>query len=203
VQNNISSDLWQLIGRLHPLIVHFPISLLWVGLLLECIAWRKKSDLFQPAIAVILWVGTISALLAVGFGLVLSNQEEYLGNLISLHQWSGIATAFLSGLTLYTFSVKEHKSFRLLLFLTVIGVSVAGHFGAQLTHGENYLSLQKEKAKSIIPLNASLQVQDLTGKIDTKQKHDKYLGLWVLPTLYYLFQWTLLVCVTALKVKRY
>lgn len=172
MENFISSDIWQFIGRFHPLIVHFPISLLWVGLLLECIAWRKKSDLFQPAMAVILWVGTTSALVAVGLGLVLSNQEEYSGNLINLHQWSGIATAFLSGLTLYTFSVKENKSFRLLLFSTVIGVSVAGHFGAQLTHGANYLSLQKEKVKPIIPLNASLQVQELTGKIDTKQEQD-------------------------------
>jgi uncharacterized membrane protein/mono/diheme cytochrome c family protein len=172
VQNNLLNELWQISGRLHPLVVHFPISLLWVGLLLECIAWRKKSDQFHSAIGVILWVGTITAALAVGLGFILINQDEYTGNTITIHQWSGIATAILSGLTLYAFISKESKSYRLLLFLTVLGVSFAGHYGAMLTHGEDYLDLTKEEKTQKIALNPSLNVEKLQGKIDPNQKQD-------------------------------
>jgi len=172
MQNNLLNELWQMLGRLHPLVVHFPISLLWVGLLLECIAWRKKSDQFQSAIGVILWVGTITAALAVGLGFILINQDDYTGNTITIHQWSGILTAILSGLTLYAFISKETKSYRLLLFLTVLGVSFAGHYGAMLTHGEDYLDLSKEEKTQKIALNPSLHVEKLQGKIDPNQKQD-------------------------------
>ena len=172
MQNNLLNELWQISGRLHPLVVHFPISLLWVGLLLECIAWRKKSDQFQSAIGVILWVGTITAALAVGLGFILINQDDYTGNTITIHQWSGIATAILSGLTLYAFISKETKSYRLLLFLTVLGVSFAGHYGAMLTHGEDYLDLTKEEKTQKIALNPSLNVEKLQGEIDLNQKQD-------------------------------
>lgn len=172
MQNNLLNELWQISGRLHPLVVHFPISLLWVGLLLECIAWRKKSDQFQSAIGVILWVGTITAALAVGLGFILINQDEYTGNTITIHQWSGIASAILSGLTLYAFIYKETKSYRLLLFLTVLGVSFAGHYGAMLTHGEDYLDLTKEEKTQKIALNPSLHVEKMKGDIDLNQKQD-------------------------------
>ena len=172
MQNNLLNELWQISGRLHPLVVHFPISLLWVGLLLECIAWRKKTDQFQSAIGIILWVGTITAALAVGLGFILINQDDYTGNAITIHQWSGMATAILSGLTLYAFISKETKSYRLLLFLTVLGVSFAGHYGAMLTHGEDYLDLTKEEKTQKIALNPSLHVEKLQGEIDPNQKQD-------------------------------
>jgi len=172
VQNNLLNEFWQMLGRLHPLVVHFPISLLWVGLLFECIAWRKKSDQFQSTISVILWVGTITAALAVGLGFILINQDDYSGNTITIHQWSGIVTAILSGLTLYAFVAKESKSYRLLLFLTVLGVSFAGHYGAMLTHGEDYLDLKKEVKTQKISFHPSLNVEKLQGEIDQNQKQD-------------------------------
>lgn len=172
MQNNLLNELWLISGRLHPLVVHFPISLLWVGLLLECMAWRKKSDQFHSAIGIILWVGTITAALAVGLGFILINQDEYTGNTITIHQWSGIVTAILSGLTLYAFISKETKSYRLLLFLTVLGVSFAGHYGAMLTHGEDYLDLTKKEKTQKIALNPLLHVEKLQGKIDPNQKQD-------------------------------
>lgn len=172
MQNNLLNEFWQMLGRLHPLVVHFPISLLWVGLLFECIAWRKKSDQFQSTISVILWVGTITAALAVGLGFILINQDDYSGNTITIHQWSGIVTAILSGLTLYAFVAKESKSYRLLLFLTVLGVSFAGHYGAMLTHGEDYLDLKKEVKTQENSFHPSLNVEKLQGEIDQNQKQD-------------------------------
>lgn len=172
MQNNLLIHLWELIGRLHPLVVHFPISLLWVGLVLECLQWRKKSDQFLSAIGVILWIGTVTAAIAVGLGFILINQDDYSGNTISVHQWSGIASTIFSGLTLYAYRTKEYKSYRILFILTVLGVSFAGHYGAMLTHGEDYLALTKEEKKPSMALNSSLQVEKLTGKINQNQKQD-------------------------------
>ena len=175
VQNDFLIDIWRILGRLHPLVVHFPISLLWVGLILECIEWRKKTEQFHAAIGVILWIGTVTAALAVSLGFILINQDDYNGSTITIHQWSGIATTIFSSLTLFAFSTKEFKSYRILLFLTVLGVTFAGHYGAMLTHGEDYLSLNKEEKKPSIALNPSLNVEKLKGSIDQTQKQD--LGL--------------------------
>ena len=175
VQNDFLIDIWRILGRLHPLVVHFPISLLWVGLILECIEWRKKTEQFHAAIGVILWIGTVAAALAVSLGFILINQDDYNGSTITIHQWSGIATTIFSGLTLFAFSTKEFKSYRILLFLTVLGVTFAGHYGAMLTHGEDYLSLNKEEKKPSVALNPSLNVEKLKGSIDQTQKQD--LGL--------------------------
>ena len=172
MQNNLLIHLWELIGRLHPLVVHFPISLLWVGLVLECLQWRKKSDQFLSAIGVILWIGTVTAAIAVGLGFILINQDDYSGNTITVHQWSGIASTIFSGLTLYAYRTNEYKSYRILFILTVLGVSFAGHYGAMLTHGEDYLALTKAEKKPSLALNSSLQVEKLTGKINQNQKQD-------------------------------
>ncbi len=172
MQSNLLIQLWELIGRLHPLVVHFPISLLWVGLVLECLQWRKKSDQFLSAIGVILWIGTVTAAIAVCLGFILMNQDDYSGNTITIHQWSGIASTIFSGLTLYAYLTKEFKSYRILFILTVLGVSFAGHYGAMLTHGEDYLALTKEEKKPSMVLNPSLSPEKLTGKIDQNQKQD-------------------------------
>jgi len=56
-----------------------------------------------------------------------------------------------SGLTLYAYLTKEYKSYRILFILTVLGVSFAGHYGAMLTHGEDYLALNPAEKKLAWP----------------------------------------------------
>ncbi len=86
------------------------------------------------------WIGTISAILAAALGLILINQEDYAGKGVTIHQWSGLATMTLAILTVLALRSGRISAYRTLLLLTVVGVSVAGHFGALLTHGEDYLS---------------------------------------------------------------
>ena len=86
------------------------------------------------------WIGTVSAILAAALGLVLVNQEDYVGKGVTIHQWSGLATMLLSIMTVGALRSGRVLAYRTLLILTVVGVSVAGHFGALLTHGDDYLS---------------------------------------------------------------
>lgn len=170
VQN--STELIAFLGRLHPLIVHFPISLLWVVLLLEAISWKQSSHQFKPAIHLMLWVVSISALLAVAFGLILSNQDDYAGTTVAWHQWSGIATLVLAALALLAFKADETKSYRALLLLSVFGVTFAGHYGAMLTHGDDYLSSvwNPEMSKDSTSVAPKIDVKKLQGDINVDQK---------------------------------
>jgi uncharacterized membrane protein/mono/diheme cytochrome c family protein len=132
--------LWQFLGRLHPLIVHFPVGLLCVALLLEIIGWSRKSNDMRAGITALVWIGAISSVVAAVFGLVLINQEEYGGDTVTIHQWSGLTTMALAIATGFALRSGRLAVYRSLLFLTVFGVSIAGHYGALLTHGEDYLT---------------------------------------------------------------
>jgi len=133
--------LWSFLGRLHPAIVHFPISLLFAALLMEVIGWRRRSVKLKPAIGILVYIAALSAVITVVFGLLLANADEYeISDTLAIHQWTGIATMFLACMTAvayWKFSPLVKKS---LLTLTVAGVTIAGHYGATLTHGEDYLS---------------------------------------------------------------
>ena len=139
--------LWQFLGRLHPLIVHFPIGLLIVALILEIYSWRNKDQPFRSGLHIILLIGALSSVIAAVFGLLLKDQDEYSGNALTIHQWSGIATAVLAATTFYFFRLSGRSNnsqllnvYRSLLIFSVIGVTIAGHYGASLTHGTGYLT---------------------------------------------------------------
>ncbi len=145
--------LWQLLGRLHPLIVHFPVGLLCVALFLEVLDWRSGKNSFRAGTSVLVWIGAGSSVVAVIFGLLLANQEDYGGDAVLFHQWAGIATMWLSLLTWWLLRSGRVALYRSLLVFTVAGVTVAGHLGAMLTHGEDYLT-------SVLPLDKEAQETD-------------------------------------------
>jgi uncharacterized membrane protein len=137
--------LWQFLGRLHPLLIHFPISLLIVALILEIYSWKKGKHASLNSQYIILFIATLGAVVSCVFGLLLKSQEEYTGDVLTIHQWSGIATALLAVCTLYLFRLSGrrkqlHNVYRAFLVFTVFGVTIAGHYGASLTHGTDYFT---------------------------------------------------------------
>ncbi len=172
--------LWAFLGRLHPMIVHFPIGLLVVALIMEMIGRKKKN--YRDAIKAVVVIGTISSVLAVVMGLMLANAEDYGGAVKDIHQWTGIATMVLAGFTSYAYMRMSRQMQIFLLTLTVVGVTVAGHYGASLTHGEDYLtsvlpSSNNTAVKSDFvlaatdgPLNET-QVQELNLQVRTILAH--------------------------------
>jgi len=139
--------LWDFLGRLHPLAVHFPVSLLLFAAFLELFSLKKYQSGFRTGIEALVAAGAVSAVIAAVFGWLLYLHGDYKGITLDLHQWIGIATAMLSTVTLY-FMLKSRKTrktgmvrtYRVLLFTTAAGVTVAGHFGANLTHGSDFLT---------------------------------------------------------------
>lgn len=132
--------LWAFLGRLHPMIVHFPVSLLVLAMLIQLFTGKRKSGSYEAGIRLLIYVGAASSVVAVILGLLLINTEEYGSSLVSLHQWTGIATMVLGCLTALAYWKQRLRIGKILLFTTAIGVTVAGHYGASLTHGDDYLT---------------------------------------------------------------
>ncbi|QIP14589.1 DUF1549 domain-containing protein [Spirosoma aureum] len=180
--------LWQFLGRLHPLIVHFPVALLCIALLLEVVGWYRRSADWRAGITALVWIGTLSSVLAAGLGLLLVNQEAYSGATVTSHQWLGLATVFLAVCTVLALRSGRMQLYRGLLGGTVIGVGLAGHYGALLTHGDDYLTsvlpLHNEKAPgtsdasfAFVSSNQPLtvkQIEDLNLEVRSILAHTCY-----------------------------
>ncbi|WP_400073851.1 c-type cytochrome domain-containing protein [Zobellia russellii] len=133
----------QLLGRLHPLIVHLPIGFIIAGLLLQFLD-RKKKESTQVISTLYLWGGYF-AVTACITGYLQYLGEGYAFDSIKIHLWSGIATA------LFSFVLWARlEAFSFVLFLTRIPIlvlsglifillSFTGHQGGNITHGEEYL----------------------------------------------------------------
>ena len=144
---NESFWLWTFLGRLHPLMVHFPVALLLFAALLELFSLKKFQSPLRPAISICLATGVVTAAIAAVFGWLLSSSGDYGSNTLLLHQWTGIATTILGAAAylllrcgIKTRSSSSVQSYRFVLFISALGVSVSGHFGASLTHGDDYLT---------------------------------------------------------------
>lgn len=139
--------IWQLLGRMHPLIVHFPIGVLVVAFLLELLTVGGKRSELRAGIRWLVYIGAGSSLIAVFVGLMLAYGANYPETTLNLHQWSGIVTAvaalIAAGLLYRADSsgrTKDLNIYRGTLGLTVLLLTFAGHFGASLTHGSDYIT---------------------------------------------------------------
>ncbi|MCC5930141.1 MAG: DUF1549 domain-containing protein [Cyclobacteriaceae bacterium] len=158
--------LWQFLGRLHPLIVHFPVALLVFAGLMELLSIRKYDSKWRPGIQAMVWAGGLSAVFAAIAGILLAENQGSSGDLLDLHKITGLATAVLSLVVIGTqYRISTHKTarsiitYRISLFVTLLVLTIAGHMGASLTHGEDYLS-------STLPWN--VRSDDFTGDFDVE-----------------------------------
>lgn len=133
----------QLLGRLHPLVVHLPIGFIILGLLLQ---WydRKRKEYTKVISLVYLW-GGISAALACITGYLQYLGEGYAFDTVKWHLWSGIATALFSFLMYAKLQEIQRIDFlgkvpiAVLAVLFFVLISFTGHQGGNITHGEDYL----------------------------------------------------------------
>ena len=128
---------FQWIGKLHPLVLHFPVVFGILIAIYFLIFQNQRLPLDTEKLLL-----AINALIASGVvicGLLLSKQNAYDGDLLNLHKWGGITFALLSWIWIYLLDLKiRYKKHLALVFLVVLIGST--HKGAQLTHGVNALS---------------------------------------------------------------
>lgn len=124
-----------MLGKLHPLIVHLPIGILLFNIILVLLTRWDKYAAARPILKWSLGLGALSAIAACATGWLLSQNGEYeIDNLLK-HQYFGIGVAIVA---CFLFIFKKQDNIWGSLVLGIL-LSVAGHFGGNLTHGENYL----------------------------------------------------------------
>jgi uncharacterized membrane protein len=136
--------LLELTGRLHPLLVHFPIGLLVGCLALELAARRLRAN---PALVGFLtWIAALSAIVTATTGLLLSREEGYPTATLEQHQRLGLAIAATSLLAAVLFQVHRRSAsraaelgYRAFLVVAVLLLVPTGHLGSTLTRGSEWL----------------------------------------------------------------
>ncbi len=133
-------ELFKYLGKLHPVVLHLPIGALIMTFVLLLIAKLQKIDLFT-AIRIGVDFSFIGALIAALLGYFLSLDDDYDFNNLSFHFWSGIVTLILSfALSVLHRAKGKENIFFACYILTLISLTITGHKGGVITHGEDYLS---------------------------------------------------------------
>lgn len=142
----IASPSWlAFLGRLHPIILHFPIALIPVLTIFELLVFRKmKTEV--PYLKAALWlVSILVSLLATIAGYFLMASGDYAGALAQEHFRGAIGfTCFiliagLLGSAPTPTSITRRSSIGFLIIAN-LALLYTGHHGGALTHGASFLS---------------------------------------------------------------
>ena len=120
------------IGHLHPLILHLPIG--FGVLLLALFGIKKQLFSFEVLAESLLLLTAIFSTMTAIFGLFLAKEGGYETSALDWHQWSGVAVSFV-----YFAWVLARRNLLVGAALGFIALIFAGHTGASITHGEDYL----------------------------------------------------------------
>jgi uncharacterized membrane protein len=135
-----------LIGRLHPLLVHFPIGLVLIAAAAEVIAMTTGLSEWRAVALGNLRAGAVFAIGAAiaGWRLASSPGIEATSSL-EWHRWLGsIAAIAVVGAALATAGVRSRSPlavwvYWITLFWAAALVAVTGHFGGLLVWGADFL----------------------------------------------------------------
>ena len=162
--------MFDLIGRLHPLLVHLPIGILLLAILFEWLPAKKKYRYLKRSTQTILLIGSGTAILSCFTGYLLSQSGDYESVLVGWHQWMGIALTVYSLGYAWMRSEKGFKPFyKPFSVVLAILLSITGHLGGSLTHGEDYLTAGLSSTPSMddskVNLEEALFYDDLVKPI--------------------------------------
>ncbi len=163
----------QVVGRMHPLILHFPIVLLILYIFWSiAVQTKTKSSLSGPEDEIGKWLllaaAFTSAITAI-MGFLLSKEEGYNQQALWWHKWGGVALALFSFLWYaYRNSIHSRKYMpQLAALISFILIVFTGHQGSNITHGENYLlaPVTPEKTKPKVPIEEAVVFKDMVMPI--------------------------------------
>lgn len=142
------NDISFLIGRMHPLLVHFPIGILSLAVMMEF--WRilfNKIELEKAALFS-LYVGFFASILAGFSGYLLSQDGGYSVEALTTHRWAGISLVGLNILAIFLKTVIRKKKWSLRIYVPTLVILLGvvlytGHLGGTLTHGSGFFNVSQ------------------------------------------------------------
>ena len=141
------TDWSQFFGRFHPLFVHLPIGFVLLAALLTLVKAYKKNSFPESPVNIALLAAAVSAGLASLSGYFLSSGGGYDPGTLSWLKWIGFTVTILL-VVVWLLRVYPKTNRRLLrvpagnwvLMICIVLITVGGHLGGSMTHGDGYLT---------------------------------------------------------------
>lgn len=171
-------EIFQILGRFHPLILHMPIGILVLAFLMEWMSRKEKFVALGQAVGFALLIGMWSAIVAAISGYILSLEGGYDETILNRHQWLGIGTAVFSVLIYFLHQRKKSKIGKRFYFpffvILLLCLMITGHLGGSLTHGSDFLTAplyeqETDLTPTVSNVDNALVFQDVVAPI-FKQK---------------------------------
>ncbi|MEZ4828261.1 MAG: FN3 associated domain-containing protein [Bacteroidia bacterium] len=141
-ESKVSLPIWlQPLGRMHPLILHLPIGFMVLIAMMQIFRKNLEGDSFEKIQRFSLYLTVLLTSLTALMGFFLSREDGYQSGLMNIHKWTGVALSFFAyGMLIFS----QNPGYSVKLFHGLLGANLlllvlAGHFGAGVTHGENFL----------------------------------------------------------------
>ena len=134
-----------LVGRLHPLLIHFPIALVIAAGLAELTAIVTANEDWRTVAVGNVRAGAVFAVLAALAGWLLALAPEMeVSPLLEWHRWLGITgagSAIAAALATRDLRrrARQVRVYRIALAASVFLVAITGHLGGLLVWGVNFL----------------------------------------------------------------
>lgn len=127
----------QAFGRLHPLLLHMPIGFLVLAALLLLLRRYFESPSFNTLVGFLMHLSALTASFTALMGLILAQEGGYADDALQWHKWLGAAMSMLTWLLLL---IPLHtRAFSTAMAAALVLLVLTGHYGASLTHGENFV----------------------------------------------------------------
>ena len=134
-----------LTGRLHPLLVHFPIALVLIAAVAELVSLTARFPEWHRVAVANIRAGSVFAIASAAAGwLLASSRIVEASPALEWHRWLGVTGAVAAVAAALATSEMDRPPRRLWLYRIALCcaaalVAVAGHFGAVLVWGADFL----------------------------------------------------------------
>jgi len=171
-ENRLSVPAWlQVFGRMHPMILHFPIVLLVLYVIAVVIipVQADHKTALNNATDLLLALTVFTAALTCLMGLFLSREPGYEPEALFWHKWGAVSILIL---LLFWYGFNKYILNRKILsigisFLALTIIIFTGHHGADITHGQNFLlaPVSLEKNQPAVSLDEAVIFTDMVQPV--------------------------------------
>ncbi|MGI8636727.1 MAG: DUF2231 domain-containing protein, partial [Segetibacter sp.] len=154
-------------GRMHPLLLHFPIAIIVLYVL--WILFAPGNSHYSQIAKDLLLLSAITSVVTALCGLLLSREAGYEADALQMHKWAGCVISFL---LLFWFWFSSSKTLNRWFnisasFIMLLLITVAGDLGAEITHGANFLMapITPEKERKMVMFEDAFVYADVVQPV--------------------------------------